>query len=45
MHCRELLIGGRASGYPLLADDEELQEKILRQVEEARRKGSTPRQR
>jgi nucleotide-binding universal stress UspA family protein len=39
VHCRELLIGGRASGYPLLADDDELQEKILRQVEEARAEG------
>ncbi len=39
VHCKELLIGGRASGYPLFADDEELQEKILHQVEEAKAEG------
>jgi len=39
VHCKELLIGGRASGYPVLADEEELQEKILHQVEEAKAEG------
>ena len=39
VHCRELLIGGRGSGYPVLADDDELQEKILGQVAEARAEG------
>ena len=39
VHCRELFIGGRGSGYPVLADDDELQEKILGQVAEARAEG------
>ena len=39
VHCTELFIGGRASGYPLHADDDELQEKILGQVAEAKAEG------
>jgi len=38
VHCRELLIG-RAGGYPVLADDDELQVKIRGQVEELRQGG------
>jgi nucleotide-binding universal stress UspA family protein len=39
VHCRELLVGGRASGYPVLANDDELQAKILRQIEELEEEG------
>ncbi len=38
VHCKELLIG-RAGGYPVLADEEELQEKIRRQVAELHEQG------
>lgn len=38
VHCKELLTG-RAGGYPVLADEGELQEKIRRQVDELREQG------
>jgi nucleotide-binding universal stress UspA family protein len=39
VHCRELIIGGRGGGYPVLADEDELEAKIHRQVEELRAEG------
>ena len=38
VHCKELL-RGRAGGYPLYADEDELQTKIRRQVDELRSEG------
>jgi nucleotide-binding universal stress UspA family protein len=38
VHCKELL-GGRGGGYPVLADEEELQAKIAEQVETVRGEG------
>ena len=38
VHSKEVF-HGRAAGYPVLADDEELEAKILRQVAEAREEG------
>jgi nucleotide-binding universal stress UspA family protein len=38
VHCKELLVG-RGGGYPVLADEEELQEKIRRQVAELQTEG------
>jgi nucleotide-binding universal stress UspA family protein len=39
VHCRELLVGGPATGYPLLADDDEIVEKIRGQVDELKAAG------
>src|SRR5207247_2181387 len=39
VHCKELFIGGRAGGYPVLADEDELEAKIHHQVEELRAEG------
>jgi nucleotide-binding universal stress UspA family protein len=39
VHCKELMIGGRASGYPVAADEQELEAKILNQVEELKKEG------
>jgi nucleotide-binding universal stress UspA family protein len=39
VHCKELFIGGRASGYPVLANEDELEAKIHHQVEELRAAG------
>ncbi len=38
-HCKELLIGGRAGGYPVFADEDELLAKIRGQVAEAKDEG------
>jgi nucleotide-binding universal stress UspA family protein len=38
VHANEIL-GGRAGGYPVLADEDEVRAKIRRQVEEAREEG------
>ena len=38
-HCREVFVGGRSGGYPVLADDEELVEKIRGQIEGAQADG------
>ena len=38
VHCKELLTG-RGGGYPVLADEEELQAKISEQVEQIRQEG------
>ena len=38
VHSKEVF-HGRAAGYPVLADEEELEAKILRQVAEARKEG------
>jgi nucleotide-binding universal stress UspA family protein len=38
VHCRELMVG-RGGGYPVLADEDELEAKIHRQVEELRAEG------
>lgn len=38
VHCKEIYVG-RGGGWPVLADEDELQEKIRRQVEEARDEG------
>jgi len=38
VHCKELL-GGRSGGYAVLADDDELQEKIAAQVDELQAEG------
>jgi nucleotide-binding universal stress UspA family protein len=38
VHVKELL-GGRAAGYPVLADEDELQAKIRRQVDQLRAEG------
>jgi nucleotide-binding universal stress UspA family protein len=34
VHCREILVGGRASGYPVFPDEEEIVAKIRGQVDE-----------
>jgi nucleotide-binding universal stress UspA family protein len=39
VHCKEIIIGGRAGGYPVLADEDELEAKIHHQVEELRAEG------
>jgi nucleotide-binding universal stress UspA family protein len=39
VHCNELMIGGRSGGYPVFADEEELQAKIRGQVAEAKGEG------
>lgn len=39
VHSKEHFVAGRAMGYPVLADDEELEAKILRQVAELRDAG------
>jgi nucleotide-binding universal stress UspA family protein len=39
VHCTELFVAGRASGYPVAADEDELQDKIRSQVEELRGAG------
>jgi nucleotide-binding universal stress UspA family protein len=38
LHCKELLVG-RAGGYPVYADETELQEKIRKQADELREAG------
>ncbi len=38
MHCKELLVG-RGGGFPVLADEEDLQAKIRRQVADLREEG------
>lgn len=38
VHCKEIF-AGRGGGWPVLADEGELQEKVRRQVEEARDEG------
>ena len=38
LHCKELF-SGRAGGYPVLADDEQLEEKIRKQVADVRSEG------
>lgn len=38
LHCKELLFG-RAGGYPALADDEQLEEKIRKQAAESESEG------
>jgi nucleotide-binding universal stress UspA family protein len=40
VHCREIF-AGRGGGYPVLADDDELVEKIEEQAKEAEREGLT----
>jgi nucleotide-binding universal stress UspA family protein len=42
VHCTERIVG-RGGGYPVLADDEELVEKIRRQVDELKAVGITAR--
>jgi len=39
VHNKERLIGGRSAGFPLYADEEERETKIIRQVEEIRAEG------
>lgn len=39
VHSKERFVGGRSAGYPVLADEEELEAKIKGQVEEARKEG------
>ncbi|HVP75693.1 MAG TPA: universal stress protein [Gaiellaceae bacterium] len=39
VHSKERFIGGRSAGYPVLADEDELETKIQAQVEEARKEG------
>jgi len=39
VHCNEHIIGGKAKGQPVLADEEELQAKIAHQVHELKEKG------
>jgi nucleotide-binding universal stress UspA family protein len=38
VHCKEIL-GGRAAGYPVLADEDEVQAKVLAQVDDLRSEG------
>lgn len=39
VHSNEHFAGGRSAGYPVLADEDELEVKIKAQVEEARKEG------
>jgi nucleotide-binding universal stress UspA family protein len=39
VHCNELIVGGRAGGYPVFADEQELQARIRAQVAEAKDEG------
>lgn len=39
LHSKEHFVGGRGSGYPVLADEDELEAKIRGQVEQAREEG------
>lgn len=39
VHSKEHFVGGRAGGYPVLADEDELEAKIRAQVEQARKDG------
>lgn len=39
VHSNELIVGGRASGYPVFADEDDLAAKIRAQVEDAREEG------
>jgi nucleotide-binding universal stress UspA family protein len=39
VHSKERIVGGRSAGYPVLADEDELQAKIEGQVEAARSEG------
>jgi nucleotide-binding universal stress UspA family protein len=39
VHCKEILVGGRAGGYPVFADEEEVVAKIRSQVEEVQAGG------
>jgi nucleotide-binding universal stress UspA family protein len=39
VHCKEVFVGARGSGYPVVADEADVEEKIRGQVEEAREEG------
>lgn len=39
VHSKERFVGGRGGGYPVLANEDELEVKIRNQVEEARKEG------
>lgn len=39
VHCKEVMVGGRASGYPVLADEPDIEAKVARQVEELKEAG------
>jgi nucleotide-binding universal stress UspA family protein len=39
IHCKEIIVGGRGSGYPVLADEEDIVAKINGQVEELKAGG------
>ena len=39
VHCTEIFVGGRANGYSVAADEDELQDKIRNQVKELRDAG------
>lgn len=39
VHSNERFVGGRSAGYPVLADEDELETKIKAQVEDARKEG------
>lgn len=39
VHGKEVFVGGRATGFPVMADEEELEVKIERQVDELRAAG------
>jgi nucleotide-binding universal stress UspA family protein len=39
VHCKEIIVGGRGSGYPVNADEEELLAKIQGQVDELKAEG------
>jgi len=39
VHSKERFVGGRAAGYPVYADEDELEAKIKAQVEDARKDG------
>lgn len=39
VHSKERLVGGRSAGYPVLADEEELEAKVRGQVDELQKEG------
>lgn len=41
LHCKEIFVGGRAGGYPLFADEDQLEEKVRGQVNAAEAAGLT----
>ena len=41
VHSTERLVGGRSAGEPLRADEDDVERKIMRQVDEARAEGLT----